>query len=462
MKVSISEHFTYKKIFKLTIAPILMMIFVSLYSVVDGICIANLSNHAAFAGVNLAFPITTVIGGVGLLFGTGGSALISKMLGEKKEQLAKETFTNIIIAAAVVGAIASLIGFFVMEPYAIAMGNKSGESTEEIKAMVEEAIKYGRILMAGQFLFIIQNMFHTLFVVDEKPHLGFLWSIVAGVTNIVFDVIFIGPCQMGATGAAIATVMGYGVGTLGPILYFTFNKKGNLYFVKPVFNIKNVLRAAYNGLAEFVNYGAMTISGVVFNAQLIRYYPGSTVGVEAYGVIMYVLLIFWAVFLGYANTVAPVAGYNLGAKNKEELTNVLKKSLVIISIFAGIMLALGEGLAYPIALIFSDNSEMMIEITTTAMRFWSISFLFCGFSIFGASFFTGLNNGLLASCISFMRSIALIILFVYTLPLAMGANGIWLSPVCSEGGAAIISLSLINICQKKYGYQLFKKKTPTM
>ena len=223
MKVSISEHFTYKKILKLTIAPILMMIFISLYSVIDGICIANFSTHAAFAGVNLAFPITTVIGGIGLLFGTGGSALLSKMLGEKKNQLAKETFTNIIIAASVVGIVLSLIGFFIMEPYAIAMGQKSGEEPEKIKAMVDEAIKYGRILMAGQFLFILQNMFHTLFVVDEKPQLGFIFAIAAGVTNIVFDVIFIGPCKMGAMGAGIATVMGYAVGAIVPVLYFIVN-----------------------------------------------------------------------------------------------------------------------------------------------------------------------------------------------------------------------------------------------
>lgn len=459
MKIELSTHFTYKKILKFTIAPIFMMIFVSLYTVVDGVCIANLPSdpnlaHAAFAGANLTFPITGVIGGIGLLFGTGGSALISKMLGEKKEQLAKETFTNIIIAAVVTGAILSLIGFFIVEPYAIAMGNKSGESTEEIEAMVKEAIKYGQILMAGQFLFIVQNMFHTLFVVDEKPQLGFLWSIVAGVVNIVFDVIFIGPCDMGATGAAIATVMGYAVGSIGPVLYFVFNKKGTIYFVKPNFNIRNVLKAATNGLAEFVNYGAMTVSGVVFNSQLLRYY--GPIGVEVYGVVMYVLLVFWAVFLGYSNTMSPVAGYNLGAKNKKELSNVLKKSLVIVSGFALLMFALGEGLAKPIALIFSNNDQTMIELTTMAMRFWSVSFLFCGFSIFGGAFFVGLNNGLLASSISVMRSIVLIVLFVYTLPLAMNEKGIWLSPICSEGTAAIISLTLIFVFQKKYGYQITK------
>lgn len=461
MKVSISEHFTYKKIFKLTIAPILMMVFISLYSVIDGVCIANLPateslRHAAFAGVNLAYPITAVIGGVGMLFGTGGSALISKMLGEKKKQLAKETFTNIIIAATVVGITFSLIGFFIVEPFVYGM---SQITSDYDPLMISEAIIYGKILMAGQFLFIVQNMFHTLFVVDEKPHLGFVASIAAGVTNIVFDVIFIGPCNMGAMGAAIATVMGYGVGAIGPVLYFIFNKKGNIYFVKTKINFTNILKAARNGLSEFINYGAMTVSGVVFSVQLLKY-AGQN-GIEAYGIIMYVILIFWAVFLGYSNTMAPVAGYNLGAKNKKELSNVLKKSLIIIAGISLTMLALGEGLSYPIALAFSSGYKELIDLATYAMRIWSISFLFCGFAIFGSTFFVGLNNGLLALNISMTRSIVLNILFAFTLPLACGTTGIWLVAPCAEGGAAILALVLIFVYQKKYGYQLFKNKSPS-
>lgn len=455
-KVSISDHFTYKKILRLTIAPILMMVFISLYSVVDGVCISNLSTHEAFAGVNLAYPITTIVGGFGVLFGAGGSALIGKQLGEKKFQDAKETFTNVVIAAGVIGLILSVIGYFAVEPYAIAMGKVGGEYT---KAMVEEAIKYGRILMLGQVLFIIQNMFHTLFVVDEKPHLGFIFSVAAGVTNIVFDVIFIGPLQMGSTGAAIATVMGYGVGCFGPIIYFIFNKSGNIYFVKSKFKIKPVLKSASNGISEFVNFSAMAVSGILFNYQILNYYPGEMgqVGIEAYGVIMYVLLVFVAIFLGYSNTMSPVVSYNLGANNKKELNNVLKKSLIIIGIISVSMMALGEALSIPIAVIFSNGSQQVVELTTTAMRFWSISFLFAGYAIYGGTFFVGLNNGLVALAITTTRSLVFVILFTFTLPLAMGANGIWLSPMCTEAGAAILSLILIYTFRKKYGYQLFSK-----
>ncbi|MCQ2786926.1 MAG: MATE family efflux transporter [Bacilli bacterium] len=459
MKVSISEHFTYKKIFKLTIAPILMMIFISLYSVVDGICIANLPSnpvvaHDSFAGVNLIYPITTVVGGFGMLFGAGGSALIGKLLGQKKKEEAKQAFTNVIIAAFVVGIVLSVIGFFVVEPFAYAM---SDVSAGDVKGMIDEAIKYGRILMLGQFLFIIQNMFHTLFVVDEKPQLGFIFSIAAGVTNIVFDIIFIGPCDMGATGAAIATVMGYGVGAFGPIIYFIFNKTGNIYFIKTRFEIMPVLKSTLNGLSEFVNYAAMAISGICFNYQLLKYYGemGQT-GVEAYGVIMYVILIFVAIFLGYSHTMSPVVSYNLGANNKKELSNVLQKSLIIIGVISVAMLILGEGLSTPIALIFSNGSQEMIELTTTAMRLWSISFLFFGFAIYGTTFFVGLNNGLIALLIATIRSIVLSVLFVFTLPIAMGPNGIWLTPMCNEGGAAILALILIFAYRKKYGYQIFK------
>lgn len=452
MKVAISEHFTYKKIFKLVITPILMMVFISLYSVIDGICIANLSTHEAFAGVNLAYPITAVIGGFGMLFGAGGAALISRMLGEKKDHLAKETFTNIVMAASIVGIVFSIVGFFVVEPYVNGMSTITSDYNPD---MLSEAKIYGKILMLGQVLFIVQNMFHSLFVVDGKPQLGFLFAILAGIINIVFDVIFIGPCQMGAKGAAIATIMGYGVGALGPVLYFVFNKKGTIYFVKSKINIGNILRAARNGISEFVNYGAMTVSGVVFSVQLLKYAGQS--GIEAYGVIMYVILVFWAIFLGYSSSMSPVAGYNLGANNKEELSNVLRKSLIIISIFSLCMLALGEGLAYPIALAFGSGNAAVIELSTTAMRIWSISFLFCGFAIYGGSFFVGLNNGLLALNISIMRSIILVVLFTFTLPLGMGTNGIWLAPVCSEGLAAIIALSLIYLYRKRYGYGLFVK-----
>lgn len=454
MKVSISEHFTYRKIFKLTIAPILMMIFISLYSVVDGICISNLSTHDAFAGVNLIYPITTIVGGFGMLFGAGGSALIGKLLGQGKKEEAKQTFTNVIIAATVVGIALSAIGFFVVEPFAKAMGEVS---TGDVTGMVDEAIKYGRILMAGQFLFIVQNMFHTLFVVDEKPQLGFVFSIAAGVTNIVFDVIFIGPLKMAATGAAIATVMGYAVGAIGPVLYFVFNKKGNIYFVKTKFMLKPVLKSASNGVSEFINFSAMAISGILFNYQLLKFYPGDMgkIGVEVYGVIMYVLLIFVAVFLGYSHTMSPVVSYNYGANNKKELSNVLKKSLIIIMLISLSMLVLGECLAKPIALIFANGSETMIDLTTKAMRLWSISFLFSGFALYGATFFVGLNNGGIALLISIIRSVALVVLFIFVLPIAIGPNGIWLTPACHEGGGAILALSLIFLFRKKYGYQLF-------
>lgn len=461
MKVSISEHFTYKKIFKLTIAPILMMIFISLYSVVDGICIANLPSnpevaHNSFAGVNLIYPITTIIGGFGMLFGAGGSALIGKLLGQKKNDDARKAFTNVIIAALIVGVVLSIIGFFIVEPFAYAMADAG---SGDFSGMVQEAINYGRILMICQFLFIIQNMFHTLFVVDEKPHLGFIFAIAAGVTNIVFDIIFIGPCDMGATGAAIATVMGFAVGAIGPVLYFIFNKTGNIYFVKTKFDIKPVLKSTSNGLSEFINFAAMAVSGISFNYQLLKYYPGDMgqVGVEAYGVIMYVILIFVAIFLGYSNSMSPVVSYNLGANNKKELSNVLKKSLIIIGSISVVMLVLGESLSTPIALIFANGKEEMIELTTTAMRLWSISFLFSGFALYGATFFVGLNNGLIALLIAVTRSIILSVLFVFTLPIAMGPNGIWLTPMCHEAGGAILALVLIYVYRKKYGYQIFKR-----
>lgn len=447
MHIALSDHFTYKKIIKMTYAPILMVVFVSLYSVVDGICIANLAGHDAFAGVNLIYPITMIVGGFGFMFGAGGAALTSMRLGEKNTLKANQTFTDVVLGTLIVGVILSLIGFFLIEPIANALGSITKGTTQ---GMVNEAIKYGRILMICQFAFMLQNLFQEYFIVAEKPVIGFLFAIAAGVINIIFDLLLIGPAHMGVVGAAIGTCLGFFVGCIGPILYFYFSKKSTIHFVKPTWDLKSIGRSAYNGSSEFINNVATSIISVVFNIQLLKYY--GQIGVEAYGIIMYVILIFIGIFIGYLAGIAPAISYHYGAKNKEEMHNLFKKSVIIISVVSIAMIVLGESLAYPIACIFSGGDKDLIALTTIAMRIWSIAFAFCGFSMFTSSFFTALNDGFRSALASFMRTLVLQISCVLIFPIFMQGIGIWWSIVFSEIITFCFCLFLIIKCRKRYQY----------
>ena len=447
MQVALSDHFTYKKIFKITYAPILMVIFVSLYCVIDGLCIATMAGHDAFAGANLIYPIIMIVGGFGFMFGTGGAALTSMHLGEKNKNKANQTFTNIVLGTLLLGVVLSLVGFFIIEPIANALGNITQGTTA---GMINEAIKYGRILMICQFAFMLQNLFQEYFIVAEKPVIGFLFALIAGLTNIIFDLILIGPAQMGVVGAAIGTVLGFIVGSIGPVIYFFFSKKSTIHFVKPNLDFRSIGRSAYNGSSEFINNVATSIISVVFNIQILKYY--GQIGVEAYGIIMYVILIFIGVYIGYSVGIGPAISYHYGAKNKEELHNLFKKSLVIVGTASILMIILGESLARPIALIFSNGDSNLINLTTHAMRVWAISFFFCGSSMFVSSFFTALNNGLLSALTAFIRTLVFQISCVLIFPIFMKGDGIWWSIVIAEGLSFIFALFLLIKSRKRYGY----------
>lgn len=447
MKVRLSEHFTFKKIFMITIAPILMMVFTSLYSIIDGIFIANFTSSSAFAGVNLVFPLIMIIGGIGFMLGTGGSALVSKLLGEKKDEEAKKTFTMIIYFTVILGLFFSIVGCLLIEPLVNAMASLSIDSSKE---MIAEAITYGRILMLGQVAFMLQNVFQSFFMVDEKPLIGFLFTLLAGITNIIFDGIFVGLLTLGVTGAALATILGYLVGGIGPVIYFLIHKNDYIAFRKTKLKIKPLLKSCFNGSSEFVNQISTSIVSIVFNLQLLKYYGEN--GINAYGIIMYVSFVFLAIFIGYAIGMAPVVSYHFGARNTNELKNVLKRSLIIISIIAFTMFILGECLATPFALIFSKGDEELIYLATIGMRIYSISFLCSGLCIYISSYFTALNNGLISAIISFLRTLVFQISFVFILPLIMGSVGIWWAIVFSEVAAIILAIIFLMTNRKKYNY----------
>ncbi len=452
-EIHLSDHFTFKKILKFTLAPILMMMFTSIYWIVDGFFISNYIGTSAFAGVNLIFPIVMIVACLGFMFGAGGAALVSKKLGEKDNEGANKTFSLITYTTFVVGIITSIIVFFLVRPIAEAFASiNSIETTEE---MIDSATLYGRIMIGGVSIYVMQGYFHSFFAVNEKSMLGFFFTVIAGITNMILDYVLIGLLDLGVAGAASASLSGMLVGALGPFLYFRFSKDNLIKLGKTTFNFKDIAKSALNGSSEFVSNVASSIVTIVYNIQLLKYIGED--GVSAYGVIGYVCFIFFSVFIGYSMGIAPVIGYNFGAKNKDELTNVLNKSLIIIGIAGVIMTAFAVSLASPISYIFTNSSESLHQLSTHAMMIFSICYLITGFSMFGSAFFTALNNGVLSAIISICRTLVFQLSAVFVLPLIFGVDGIWASIIVAEFLSMVMTLVLIFTNRKKYGYEVFKR-----
>lgn len=445
--IQLSDHFTFRKLFRFTLSPILMLIFTSIYGVVDGLCVSNFAGLNAYAGVNLIYPATMIVGGIGFMFGAGGSALASKKLGEGDQKGANQVFSNMIYCAIITGLILSLVGFFCVEPIVNGLASLSKDSNPE---MVSEATLYGRIFMLGQLGFILQMVFQDFFIVNETPTKGFLFTLGGGITNIIGDLLFVGAFKWGVTGAAIATIMGFVVAGVGPIIYFQLNKNTKIRLIKCRLDWKAIFQSLLNGSSEFVSNIALSVCGIIFNALLLKYLGSQ--GVIAYGTINYVLLLFLAIYIGYSIGTAPIVGFNYGAQNHEELHNVTKKSLIIIACTGLVMLGLGEGLAYPIAWIFSRNDADVINLTVHAMRIYSIAFAFCGISMFLSSFFTGLNNGPLSALISLLRIGIFQIGIVFLFSFLFQGDGIWWSVPVAEALSAMFALTLLFMNKNKYKY----------
>ena len=447
MPVSISEHFTYKKIARATIFPIMLMVFISLYSVVDGIFIANFSNNNAFAAVNLIFPLIMIIGSIGFMLGTGGTALVSKYLGEGNKDKANKTFSLIIYTTFVFGVIFSIIGFFLVKPVVNLMASLSLDSTEEMK---EYAVLYGRVMMLGQIAFMMQNVFHSFFMVAEKGKMAFLFTLIAGISNIIFDALFIAVLKMGILGAALGTIIGYVIGGIGPLIYFIFKKDLPIRLCKTNIDFKDLFQAIYNGMSEFISNIAMNLVSVIYNAQLLKAFGVN--GVSAYGIIMYLSFVFAAIFIGYSIGMAPAVGYNYGAKNNNELRNILRKSMKVMLVLGITMFILSVSTAYPFAYLFSRGEKELIDLTVHATLIYSLAYLAFGFSMFSSSFFTALNNGAVSTIISLTRTLVFQIGMILLFPLIFGPNALWWALVVGELLNVVLDSIFLLINKKKYGY----------
>ena len=442
MKIQLSDHFTYGKLARFTIPSIVMMIFTSIYGVVDGIFVSNYVGKAAFAAVNLIMPFLMIFGALGFMIGTGGSALISKTMGEGKREKANELFSMLILLSAAAAAVLTVLGIALMRPVAILLGAEG--------AMVEDCVVYGRILMVTLVPFILQNEFQSFCVAAERPRLGLAVTVAAGLTNMVLDALFVAVFRWGIVGAAWATSISQMVGGVIPFVYFLLPNSSALRLRRFRFDGRALFRSCTNGSSELVSNLSMSLVNMLYNFQLMR--VAGEDGVAAYGVIMYVNFIFVGVFLGYSFGVAPVVSYHYGAGNDGELKSLFRKSLTIIALCAAVLTAAAEGLAGPLSGIFVSYDAGLYEMTRRGFMIYSASFLFMGFNMFGSSFFTALNDGLVSALISFLRAFLFQVGAILVLPALLGIDGVWLAVVTAELLALMVTVTCLVKNKKKYQY----------
>jgi len=442
MDIKLSESFTYKKLLRFTLPSIVMMIFTSIYGVVDGFFVSNFVGKTPFAAVNFIMPFLMILGAIGFMFGTGGSALVSKTMGEGNPEKAKRIFSLLIYVSTACAVVIAVVGIALLRPLASLLGAE-GE-------MLENCVRYGRIILIALPAYILQFEFQSFFVTAEKPQLGLAFTVAAGVTNMVLDALLVAVFPLGLEGAAAATAISQAVGGIAPLIYFARPNNSLLRLTKTRFDGKILLKTCTNGSSELMSNISMSLVGMLYNVQLMKY--AGEDGVAAYGVLMYVNMIFLAAFIGYSVGTAPVIGYHYGAQNHAELKSLLSKSVRIISFFAVCMFALAEILARPLASIFVGYDAGLTELTVRAFSIFSFAFLFAGFSIFGSSFFTALNNGLISAAISFLRTLVFQIAAVLILPLIFDIDGIWYSIVVAEVVSVIVTVIFIFAKRKKYGY----------
>ena len=443
-QIQLSDHFTYGRLIRFTLPSIGMMIFMSIYSVVDGYFVSNFAGKTPFAALNLIFPVLMIMSTLGFMFGTGGSAIVAKTFGMRDSESANRYFSLFVYIAFGLGVILAVISFVFIRPIAILLGAEG--------QLLEDAVLYGRIILIALPFNILQMLFQSFFVTAEKPELGLVTSVCAGVANMILDAVLVIalPQEYKLAGAAVATASSQILGGAIPLFYFGRKNSSILRLGKTKFEGKVLLRACVNGSSEFMSNIAMNIVGILYNLQLMNYAEEN--GIAAYGVMMYVSFVFSAAFIGYSIGSAPLFGYNDGAQNHDELKSLLKKSLIMIGIFAALMVIVAEVLTTPLAKIFVSYDAELLELTVSGFRIYAISFLFMGYAIFGSGFFTALNDGVTSAIISFLRTLVFQSASVMLLPLVLDIDGIWYSVVVAELMAIAMSAFFLVQKRKKYHY----------
>lgn len=443
MTIQLSEHFTYKKIFRFALPSIVMMVFTSIYGVVDGTFVSNFVGKTPFAAVNLVWPFLMILGAFGFMIGTGGSALVAKTLGENKKEDANRYFTMLITLVVILGVLLTIIGLIVLRPLSSALG-ASGQ-------MLEDCVTYGRTLMIFNTAFMLQSVFQSLFITAEKPRLGLIMTVAAGLTNMVLDALFIAVFKWGLVGAALASGLSQCIGGILPLIYFLSSKNDTpLKFVKTKMEGKVLLKACANGASELMTSVSSSLVSMLYNFQLMRL-AGQN-GIAAYGAVMYVEFAFIAVFIGYSIGTAPIVSYHYGSGNNDEVKNMLQKSFKIMSVLGITMMVLAQILASPLAKVFVGYDKQLFDMTVHGFRLFSFYFILAGINIYASSFFTALNNGMISAIISFSRTLGFETLAVIILPIFLQLDGVWLAITVAEICAFVISISFLIAKKEKYHY----------
>lgn len=442
MAIDFSQHFTYKRLLRFTLPSIIMVVFTSIYGVVDGFFVSNFAGETAFAAVNFIIPVLMILGCVGFMFGTGGGALIAKTMGEGEGDKANKIFSLIVYTSIACGVVLAAIGFIFMQGIASLLGAEG--------QMLSDCVLYGRIIVVAVPAFILQYEFQCLFVTAGKPKLGLYITLAAGIVNIVLDALLVGLLDMGLVGAALATSLSQVVGGFIPLVYFFCRNGSLLRLGKTRWDGRALIKTCANGSSELMANISMSIVSMLYNIQLLRF--AGEAGVSAYGVLMYVNMIFISIFLGYSSGSAPIISYNYGAQNKVELKALLKKSLVIIGISSVLMFGACLALARPMSWLYVRDNQYLYDMTVHAFMIYSFSFLFSGLAIFSSGFFTALNDGVTSAIMAFLRTLVFQTAAVLLLPLALGLDGIWLSIIVAEVAAVVLAIVFLIAKRKKHGY----------
>lgn len=440
--IKLSDHFTYKKLLRFTVPSIVMMICTSMYGVIDGIFVSNYIGKMSLAAINFIMPVLYIFAMFGYMFGAGGSALVSKTLGEGNRKRANGLFSLFVYISIIFGVFMTVSGYFFMRPLVQWFGAE-GE-------LLEQSLIYGHIFLLALTAWILMYVFQLFFITAEKPKLGLMVTIASGVTNIVLDALFIVVFEWGIAGAAAASAIGQLVGGVFPIVYFARENSSILRLTKPVIDFKAILQGFANGSSELVSGMSASFGSILYNVQLLKY-AGEN-GVAAYGVLMYISMIVTSIFNGYSSGIVPVIGYHYGACNHDELKSLLKKSVIVVGLFSTSIFILSELLAYPIAKVYVGYDEELMRITTQGFFVYSFAFLFMGMAVFASSFFTALNNGTVSAMVAFLRTLVFETTAIILLPIVFGVDGIWGSIVLAELMAAVVGAGFIYRMRRRYCY----------
>ena len=441
-RIHLSESFTYRKLLRFTLPSVVMNVFLAMYIVVDGFFVARFAGKTEFAAVSMIMPALNILGTIGYMFGVGGSAMIAKLLGEKKQEGANCLFSLLVLVSSGLGFLMMVPGFIFLPSFTSLLGAEG--------KLLQDCVLYGRIFILALPFWILSYAFQLFFVTAEKPGLGLAVTVCAGLCNALLDALFIIVFHLGLAGAAAASSISQFVGGLFPLIYFGRKNNSLLRLVKPVWDGWALLKCCINGTSEFMSEVSMSLVGMIYNVQLLKI--AGEDGVAIYGVLEYVSLIFSAVFVGYSNGLGPVVSYHYGAQNHGELKNLRKRSLMIVGLTSVMMVILAEVLARPIAVVFFQGAEKLLRDTVHAFRIFSIGYLFTGIAVFSSSFFTSLNNGLISAMIAFLRTLVFELGAVLLLPGLFGVEGIWSSVVFAEFMAAVVGSIFMVVMQKRYHY----------